>query len=135
MAHVKSNAHLCDDAPMQEGEGATVERGASGENHVHSGSVQGSVSVRASDAGSQSNTECNFDRGSRSYNFDPLTVTLSLIREMTKQGCFAEGGARASGEENILKPEDDEVIVFEEFFTASFRMPPHPVLTDILLKF
>jgi tRNA A37 threonylcarbamoyladenosine synthetase subunit TsaC/SUA5/YrdC len=25
--------------------------------------------------------------------------------------------------------------VFEEFFTASLRMPSHPVLSDILLKF
>jgi hypothetical protein len=54
---------------------------------------------------------------------------------MTEQGCFAKGGARAPGEENIPKLEDDEVVIFEEFFTAGLRMPPHPVLADILLKF
>jgi hypothetical protein len=54
---------------------------------------------------------------------------------MTEQGCFAKGGARAPGEENIPKLEDDEVVIFKEFFTAGLRMPPHPVFADILLKF
>jgi tRNA A37 threonylcarbamoyladenosine synthetase subunit TsaC/SUA5/YrdC len=39
------------------------------------------------------------------------------------------------GQETILEPHLDEVVVFEEFFTAGLRMPPHPVLADILLKF
>jgi tRNA A37 threonylcarbamoyladenosine synthetase subunit TsaC/SUA5/YrdC len=29
----------------------------------------------------------------------------------------------------------DKAVVFEEFFTTGLRMPPHPVLVDILLKF
>jgi hypothetical protein len=28
-----------------------------------------------------------------------------------------------------------EAVVFEEFFSAGLRMPPHPMLADILLKF
>jgi hypothetical protein len=39
------------------------------------------------------------------------------------------------GEEVILEPAAEEVVVFEEFFAAGLRMPPHPVLTDILIKF
>jgi tRNA A37 threonylcarbamoyladenosine synthetase subunit TsaC/SUA5/YrdC len=39
------------------------------------------------------------------------------------------------GQETILEPHLDEVVIFEEFFTAGLRMPPHPVLADILLKF
>jgi hypothetical protein len=35
---------------------------------------------------------------------------------MTDQGCFAEGDAHAPGEENILEPEDDKFVFFEEFF-------------------
>jgi hypothetical protein len=35
----------------------------------------------------------------------------------------------------VLEPNGDEVVVFEEFFTAGLRMPPHTVLADILLKF
>jgi hypothetical protein len=124
IAHAKGTTHPRDDVPVQEGEGAAVERGASGESHGNTGSVEGSRSVRMSDVGSQS-----------SCNFGPSTITVSRIREMTEQRCFAEGGARASGEENIPEPEDDETILFEEFFTTGFRMPPHPVIADILLKF
>jgi hypothetical protein len=29
----------------------------------------------------------------------------------------------------------DKAVVFEEFFTTGLRMPPYPVLVDILLKF
>jgi hypothetical protein len=39
------------------------------------------------------------------------------------------------GQETIPEPHLDEVVIFEEFFTAGLRMPPHPVLADILLKF
>jgi hypothetical protein len=34
-----------------------------------------------------------------------------------------------------LEPNADEAVVFEEFFTGGLRMPPHPVLANILLKF
>jgi hypothetical protein len=37
-------------------------------------------------------------------------------------------------EETIPEPTDDEAIVFEEFFAAGLRMPPHPAFTEILLK-
>jgi hypothetical protein len=35
----------------------------------------------------------------------------------------------------IPEPDDDEAVVFEEFFVAGLCMPPHPTLNDILLKF
>jgi hypothetical protein len=38
-------------------------------------------------------------------------------------------------EETVPEPNSDEVVVFEEFFTAGLRMPPHPLLAVILLKF
>jgi hypothetical protein len=31
--------------------------------------------------------------------------------------------------------DDDEAVVFEEFFIAGLYMPPHPTLAAILLKF
>jgi hypothetical protein len=31
--------------------------------------------------------------------------------------------------------DDDEAVVFEEFFIAGLYMPPHPALAAILLKF
>jgi hypothetical protein len=39
------------------------------------------------------------------------------------------------GEEIVLEPIDDEAIVFELFFVVGLRMPPHPALAKILLKF
>jgi hypothetical protein len=35
----------------------------------------------------------------------------------------------------IPEPDDDEAVVYEDFFVASLRMPPHPALGDILLHF
>jgi hypothetical protein len=33
------------------------------------------------------------------------------------------------------EPDRNEVVIFEGFFTIGLRMPPHPVLADILLKY
>jgi hypothetical protein len=38
-------------------------------------------------------------------------------------------------EETISELADDDAIVFEEFFTMGLHMPPHPALTEILIKF
>jgi hypothetical protein len=35
----------------------------------------------------------------------------------------------------VPEPDDDETILFQEFFVAGLRMPLHPTLADILLKF
>jgi hypothetical protein len=137
MARVRSITRLRNDAPVQEGEGAVTERGAVGEGRMSVGSAERTKSVRVSDVGSQSNAEDDSGGGSctRSCNFDLSTVTVSRIRDMIDHGYFAEGGAHTPGEETIPKPKNDEPIIFEEFFTAGFRIPPHPVLADILLKF
>jgi hypothetical protein len=37
--------------------------------------------------------------------------------------------------ESVPDPRLDEAVVFEDFFAAGLRMPPHPVLLDILHKF
>jgi hypothetical protein len=50
-------------------------------------------------------------------------------------GYFTEGAMRESGEEIVLEPAEDEVIVFEEFFVAGPQMPRQPILADILVKF
>jgi hypothetical protein len=71
----------------------------------------------------------------QSYDFGPSTVTIGRIRQLEALGYFAEGSARELGEEVIPEPVADEAVMFEEFFAAGLRMPPHPVLTDILVKF
>jgi hypothetical protein len=42
---------------------------------------------------------------------------------------------REPREETIPECNAVEAMVFKEFFIAGLRMPPHPVLADILLKF
>jgi hypothetical protein len=70
----------------------------------------------------------------RSYDFGPITVTIDHIRQLEALGYFIEGFAHEPGEEVVLDPGNNEVVVLEEFFVAGLRMPPQPVLIDILLK-
>jgi hypothetical protein len=48
---------------------------------------------------------------------------------------FIEASTREPGEETIPEPADDEAVMFNEFFAVGLRMPPHPALTEILLKY
>jgi hypothetical protein len=48
---------------------------------------------------------------------------------------FPKGCCRPPSAEYVTEPRANEAIVFEDFFTAGLRMPPHPVLVDILHKF
>jgi tRNA A37 threonylcarbamoyladenosine synthetase subunit TsaC/SUA5/YrdC len=54
---------------------------------------------------------------------------------MIDNGYLDEGMGREPREETVPEPCPDEAMVFKEFFTVGLRMPPHPVLADILLKF
>jgi hypothetical protein len=71
----------------------------------------------------------------RSYEFGASSVTVGRTRQMESLGYFPEGLVREPREEILSEPNSDKVVVFEEFFTAGLRMPPHHVLTEILLKF
>jgi hypothetical protein len=53
-----------------------------------------------------------------------------------REGLFPAGGERrAPGTETVPEPNGNEAIVYENFFIANMRMPPHPTLADILLNF
>jgi hypothetical protein len=62
-------------------------------------------------------------------------VTVCRICRMVNNGCFADGMGHEPGKGTVLEHQNDEAAVFEEFFTAGLRMPLHPVLADILLKY
>jgi hypothetical protein len=53
---------------------------------------------------------------------------------MIDSGYFSEGMGHEPGEETVPEPNPDKVVVFE-FFTAGLQMPPHLVLSNILLNF
>jgi hypothetical protein len=75
------------------------------------------------------------DENSRTYYFGPLTITVGKIKEMVEKGYFMEGKARAPRAETVPEPDNDKAVVYEDFFVAGLRMPPHPALANILLKF
>jgi hypothetical protein len=137
MAHARSTTRPHDDGTVTEGEGAVAERGVTSEGCDSRGSPKRTQSVQASDAGSHSWAGDDCDEGSHtwSYYFRPSTVTIRRIKEMIDCEYFTRGVAHVSGEETILEANGDEVVVFEELFTTGLKIPPHPVLSDILLKF
>jgi hypothetical protein len=72
---------------------------------------------------------------SRMYYFGSSTITMGKVKEMVEKGYFSEGGARESGAKTMPEPDDNEVVVYGDFFITGLRMPPHPALTNILLHF
>jgi hypothetical protein len=101
--------------------------------------VAGSENEDAASGGGGSDDSADVDasgnESSHTYCLSMSTITLSRIREMAEKGYFVEGEAWAAGEETILGPQEDEAVIFEDFFVVVSRMPPHPALADILLKF
>jgi hypothetical protein len=54
---------------------------------------------------------------------------------MEALGYFVECFACEPEKEVNREPATDKANVFEEFFVVGHRMPSHPVLTNILVKF
>jgi hypothetical protein len=81
--------------------------------------------VVSSDEGHASSGYGNFDsvdekasdnENSHTYNFGASTITLGHIKEMEEKGYFVNGEARAPGAETMPEPDDDEAIMYEDFF-------------------
>jgi hypothetical protein len=103
----------------------------------------GEIRVASGEEGRVSNvggTDDSMDRGasdnenSWTYNFGASTITISHIKEMVEIGYVADDEARAPGAEAVPELENDEVIIYEDFFVVGLHMPPHATLADILLK-
>lgn len=63
-----------------------------------------------------------------SFEFGLSRVTESELDSFAKRGWLDRGLARATKGEVVPKPEDDEVVVFREFFLAGFCFPAHPLV-------
>jgi hypothetical protein len=71
-----------------------------------------------------------------SYDFGPSGVMKARIGSMENYArYFPKGYGRAPGAESVSEPQANNAIVFDDFFTTGLRMPPGPVLADILCKF
>jgi hypothetical protein len=58
-----------------------------------------------------------------SFVFGESKVTANLIREYEAAGFFPAGNGRASLDKQVPTPEEDEVVVFRDFFTCGLRFP------------
>jgi hypothetical protein len=53
-----------------------------------------------------------------SYDFGASLVTVGCIQQLESMRYFAKGSAHKPREETVLEPNNDEVVVFEEFFAV-----------------
>jgi hypothetical protein len=89
-------------------------------------SASSSSSEDSSGGGSSEDAEAEIEKvvvvdpheSARSYDFGLSTITVGRIRQLEALRYFAEGSVHEPGEETVPEPADDEVVVFEEFFTA-----------------
>jgi hypothetical protein len=123
IASVVEMKNVIEVAPTGSGDRAPA--ASDDESHVLSG-ADSSDSV---DEGSSDNVN------SQTYCFGASTITQGHIKEMVDKGYCLDGEARVPKEQMIPEPNDDEAIIFEDFFVAGFCMPLHSALVDILLRF
>jgi hypothetical protein len=70
--------------------------------------------------------------------FGKSTVTAKDLVVMKKLGYFGENEdklIRFAGEEVILEPKEDEVVVFRSFFRAGLRSPLYDMIGEVLKRF
>jgi hypothetical protein len=113
---------------------ATSEQGARFDGENSSNGSGGSENTSDSDRG--------FKIGAKvalvgvSYHFRQLTMTRAHIMALKNFArYFPKGFARPPDAESVPDPRENEVVVFEDFFVAGLRIPPHPILLEILCKF
>jgi hypothetical protein len=70
-----------------------------------------------------------------SFVFGEPKVTANLIREYKAAGFFSVGTERTPLDEQFPTPEEDEVVVFRDFFTCGLRFLCDPILPTILDAF
>jgi hypothetical protein len=59
------------------------------------------------------------NENSRTYYFKSSTITIGKIKEMVEKDYFPKGGARAPGTETVPEPVDNEVVVYEDYFSLA----------------
>jgi hypothetical protein len=69
------------------------------------------------------------------FDFGTSTMGRDHIQTLEDLSYFAKGVAWLPNPKSVSEPRVDTVVVFENLFIVGLRMPPHPVLTDILQKF
>ena len=70
-----------------------------------------------------------------SFELGLSRVTSSDFDDYAKATWFARDSTRSSGDETVPDPEDDEVVIFKEFFEARLRFSPHQLVISGLKRF
>jgi hypothetical protein len=71
-----------------------------------------------------------------SYDIGQSIVLKAHVTSLESFPCyFLKGFAQLPSAEFVPYPWENEVVVFEDFFAAGLRIPPYPILLDILCKF
>lgn len=73
--------------------------------------------------------------GSVSFEFGATSVTSVVLDALVKRGFIDRAKARLGEGETKPHPHDDEVVVFNEFFSACFRFPVHPFVVEVMKQF
>ena len=71
-------------------------------------------------------------------DFGRSTVTSYDMVIMKKLGYFGEAESRLvrfAGEEVVLEPKDDEVVVFKSFFRARLQLPLYDMIGEVFEAF
>jgi hypothetical protein len=66
--------------------------------------------------------------------FGVSRISSVRVQDMQQLGYFGSGVGRVPGAEEIPEPED-ELVVFEAFFTAGLCLPAHRFVVEVLRKF
>jgi hypothetical protein len=95
---------------------------------VPSGDTPAAEATRADvkEVGSEDEYSCRMPSKPSHLDFGKSTISEADLPKMMKLGYFSEAKkelVRFGGEETILKPEKNEVVVFKSFFKAGLRFP------------
>jgi hypothetical protein len=71
-----------------------------------------------------------------SYYFGQSTMMKARVTSLESfTRYFLKGFTRPPSTESILDPQENEAVVFKDFFAAGLCIPRHPIILDILCKF
>jgi hypothetical protein len=116
------------EGPFAEGETAKAEQ---------TEAEQTVVEDRSDDENEEDNNILSPSKPSH-IEFEKFTVSVEDLVMMKKLGYFGENESkliRFAGEEVVLEPKEDEVVVFKSFFRAGLRFPLYDIIGEVLKRF
>jgi hypothetical protein len=112
--------------------GLVVQEGATAEG------TSDAVAEVGSDNESEEDNSIKYPTKPSHIEFGKSTIKAKDMVVMKKLGYFGEnedGLICFAGEEVILEPKEDEVVVFKSFFRAGLRFPLYDMIGEVLKKF